>query len=192
MNVHAFAPEQVQLFLEKVQILSFRKKDYLLAPPGVCRFVAIVLQGSFRMFRRTDDKEHTLHFFTENRWIGDFESFVVQQPTARHIQAMEKAEVAMIYLEDLHQMIAADNRFLAFFRVMKDWSVTTRHYTSLIDDNPDARYRFLLDTHPDWILRFPQMHLAAYLGMTRETFSRVKRRNLSHSLTTVTNSQAGR
>jgi len=181
LKVHPFTPEQIKLFLEKLHIQPFRKNEYLLAPPKVCGFTAIVLRGGFRMFQRKEEKEHTLHFFTENDWVGDLESFVGQQPTVNHIQATEKAEVAIISLQDIHQLIARDKLFLILGRVMKGWSVSTHQYTSLIDDNPDARYRLLLETHPDWILRFPQTYLAAYLGMSRETFSRVKRRRLSIS-----------
>ena len=134
------------------------------------------------MFLRKDEKEHTLHFFTEQNWIGDLESFTGQKPTVNHIQATESAEIALISLQDIHELIALDNTFLCLGRVMKDWSVSAHQYTSLIDDNPDARYRLLLKNHPDWILRFPQIHLAAYLGMSRETFSRVKRRRLPASI----------
>jgi len=179
LKIFPFTAAQIQLFLEKLHVQSFRRNEYLLAPPKVCGFTAMVLRGGFRMFQRKEEKEHTLHFFTENDWIGDLESFVGQQPTINHIQATEKAEVAIISLQDIHQLIAGDKLFLSLGRIMKDWSVSTHQYTSLIDDNPDTRYRLLLKNHPDWILRFPQIHLAAYLGMSRETFSRVKRRRLS-------------
>jgi CRP-like cAMP-binding protein len=98
LKIRSFTTEQVQKILEKATIQSFGKNDYLLAPPAICRFTAIVLQGSFRLFQRSEDKEHTLHFFTETEWIGDFDSFVVQQPTVNHIQATEKAEEPFHFL----------------------------------------------------------------------------------------------
>jgi CRP-like cAMP-binding protein len=177
LGIMPFHDWQVRLFLEKVTVQSFRKNECLLSPPKVCRWAAIVLKGSFRMFRKTEEKEHTLHFFTEKDWIGDLESFVSQQPSQNYIQAMEKSEVGLITIHALHELMAVDQMFMGLGRMMKGWTITTNQYTSLIDDNPDARYQALLKDHPEWILRFPQMHLAAYLGMSRETFSRVKRRN---------------
>jgi CRP-like cAMP-binding protein len=181
LKIFPLTDEQIGLFLEKLHIRSFKKNEYLLEPPKVCRFTALVLKGGFRLYRRTAEKEHTLHFFTETDWVGDLESFVVQAPTVNHIQATEKAEIAIISLHDIHELMARDSMFLSFGRIMKGWSVSSNRYTSLIDDTPDARYRLLLETHPDWILRFSQTHLATYLGMSRETYSRVKRRYLSIS-----------
>lgn len=179
IQIGGFREEQLRLVEERLHVQTCRKNDYWLAPPRICGAMAFVVSGSFRLFRRTEERDHTLHFFTEGGWLCDFESFVGQQPTVNHIQAMERAEVAAITLWDIHALIAVDNAFLLLGKLMKGWAMTTNHYTSIVDDNPDERYRTLLRTHPDWILRFPQGHLASYLGMSRETFSRVRRRNLS-------------
>lgn len=179
VRIGGFGEEQLRLVEERLQVQSCRKNDYWLEPPRICRGMAFIVSGSFRLFNRTAEKEHTLHFFTEGHWLCDFESFIGQQPSVNHIQAMERAEVASLTLWDIHELIALDNAFLLLGKLMKGWAMTTNHYTSMVDDNPDARYRTLLQTHPDWILRFPQRHLATYLGMSRETFSRVRRRNLS-------------
>jgi len=156
---------------------SLKKKEYLLSPPKTCNFIALVLQGSFRLFKTTEDHENTLHFFTESDWMADFDSFVVQKPTVNYIQAAERAEIALLSINDIHQLIHQSPVFLVMGKVMKGWSISTLQYTSLINDTPEERYRLLLETHPDWILRFPQMHLASWLGMSRETFSRAKKKN---------------
>lgn len=178
-----FSGAQSAAVLEKMSIRTLRKNEMLLAPPKVCTFTALVLRGSFRMFQPAEDpegvKENTLHFFTENSWVGDMESFVVQRPATKCIQAMEKAEIGLLSIHDLHDLIRQDQAFFAMGRMMKEWAMPTNQYTSLVNDSPDVRYQALLKAHPDWIIRFPQMHLASYLGMTRETFSRVKRRTLA-------------
>lgn len=178
LKVYPFTEQQLQLVIEKIHCQSFKKNDYLLAPPKTCSFAALVLKGSFRMFKVTEENENTLHFFTETDWIGDFESFVIQRPTLNYIQAMERAEIALLSIHDLHQLIHQIPVFISLGRLMNGWPVSSGHYASLINDTPEERYRSLLDTHPDWVLRFPQMHLASWLGMTRETFSRVKRKIL--------------
>ena len=174
-KIHPFTDQELDLFIQKMIFRSLKKKEYLLSPPKTCNFIALVLQGSFRLFKPTEEKENTLHFFTESDWIADFESFVVQKPTVNHIQATERAEIALLSLNDIHQLIHQNPVFLIMGRIMKGWSISTLQYTSLINDTPEERYRLLLETHPDWILRFPQMHLASYLGMSRETLSRVKK-----------------
>jgi hypothetical protein len=60
--------------------------------------------------------------------------------------------------------------------VLNKTIITSAHLKSIIGTTPDERYKKLLHTYPEWINRFPQMHIASYLGMTKETFSRVKAR----------------
>jgi len=175
-KIHSFPDQQLDLFIQKMIFRTLKKKEYLLSPPKTCNFFALVLQGSFRLFKPAEDKENTLHFFTDNDWVADFESFVAQKPTVNYIQAMDRAEIALLSINDIHQLIHQSPAFLIMGKVMKGWSISTLQYTSLINDTPEERYKLLMATHPDWILRFPQMHLASYLGMSRETFSRVKKK----------------
>src|ERR1700733_4992404 len=74
LKVYPFTEQHLQLVIEKIHLQSFKRHDYLLAPPKTCSFTAFVVKGSFRMFKITEEKENTLHFFTETDWIGDIES----------------------------------------------------------------------------------------------------------------------
>ena len=175
--VFPYSESQCRAVAEKAVVQTCLRKELLHGPPRVCTYVALILSGSFRMYQVSDtDQESTLHFFTEGQWMADFESFVVQRPSNNYIQCLETAEIATFNIFDLHDLIHQDPAFMAMGRIMKDLAVSNRHITSVLNENPDERYRTLLQSHPDWVLRFPQIYLASYLGMTRETYSRVRNR----------------
>ncbi|MBK6355051.1 MAG: hypothetical protein IPF46_17090 [Saprospiraceae bacterium] len=48
------------------------------------------------------------------------------------------------------------------------------HVNLLMKSNPEERYRYLLDTNPDLVKRISVTHLAQYLGISRETLSRIR------------------
>ena len=41
---------------------------------------------------------------------------------------------------------------------------------------PEQRYSFLLENKPHYLQRIPLTHLASYLGMSRETLTRIRKK----------------
>ena len=175
-RIHLFSAEHLESIINSTQTRVLKKNETLLAAGQVCDFTAIVTFGSLRLFRLTDEKDVTLNFFTEMDFAADHESFVRQKPAANRIEAMEDSVVALLTIHQLHQLIHNDPSFFALGRVMENWAKSTEFTTPL--NTPQIRYEKLMQLHPDWILRFSQIHLASYLGMAPETFSRMKRKSL--------------
>ncbi len=175
-KLHHFSDEHVDLFYNMIAVRQIKKNGVLLKPGQVCNFISIVLKGSLRIYHEDEDKQHTLSFFTEDSWVADHGSFVSQRPSSNIIQAMESSELAIISIQNLHKLIEQDQLFMILGRILGDLTIPQQlsvHHTS-----PQDRYDTLMQQHPDWIIRFPQKHLSSYLGITPETFSRVKRKHL--------------
>ena len=152
-----------------------KKHEIILAEGQVCNFVIIVLSGSLRQFHAAEEKEHTLNFFCEYDFAADHESFTGQKPSANVIAALEDSLISTISIYRLHDLIAKNQAFFAIGRVMENWTKAT----ALINlESPQQRFEKLMELHPEWILRFPEKHLASYLNMAPETFSRMKRKSL--------------
>jgi CRP-like cAMP-binding protein len=139
-KIKGIASDHLESFLPRFIHQSLKKNDFLLKPGQVSNFMAVVLSGSFRVYRPDQTSDHTLHFFTEHEWVADYESFVVQKPSENFIQAIESAEVATVSLKDVHELIHNQPNFLALFRVMENWSVSTALHLSIKNQSPDTNY----------------------------------------------------
>lgn len=175
-RTYEFNTEHVEAFLEKLSTRTLSKNDYLLSAGMRCDFMAFIVTGSVRFYSLAESNDITLHFFTENGWIADYESFISQQPSKNYLQAMESTCLRIISIDALHELMDRYPVFRNLLSLIQDWMITTSHLKSIANSSPDDRYKLLFQTHPDWINRCPQMHIASYLGMTKETLSRVKSR----------------
>jgi CRP-like cAMP-binding protein len=65
-------------------------------------------------------------------------------------------------------------------RVMDERSyiASQRRLNSSISNTAENRYKEFADNYPQFIQRFPQHHIASYLGITKETLSRIRKQAL--------------
>lgn len=175
-KIHPFSEEQLSLLTDKFIYKNLTKKDFLLKENQLSDGITFILTGGFRFFKKMNHGELTIKFFIENNWIADLESLLTQQPSKNYIEAIEDSEIASITLIDIHKLMDIHPCFRMLNVLMADLTISTSYIATINSKSPDERYKELLLKHPQWINRFPQMHIASYLGMTPETLSRVRAR----------------
>jgi CRP-like cAMP-binding protein len=155
---------------------KYRKGQYLLAEGEVCKHGAFIVKGAMRQYS-VDNKgvEHIIQLLLENWWVGDRESFEKETPSLFYIDAWEETEVLLI----------TKNNFDAMHRIPSvskmDNIILNEHVAALhrrvrdtISLTAEERYENLMQTHPEFMQRFPQRLIASYLGITKETLSRLR------------------
>lgn len=164
----AFAPKKL------------RKKQYLLQEGEHSRVHSFVCKGCLRMFR-VDEKgqEHIIQFAIENWWIGDRESLISGQPSKYNIEALEDCELLMISPADLDILTEAVPEMKQTIQVVQQNNViaTQNRIHVAISYTAEEKYHNFLKTHPDIFQRVPQQMIASYLGITRETLSRIRKQD---------------
>lgn len=160
---------------------KFRRRQYLLQAGEVCKYFAFVLQGAFRQYSiDARGTERILHFATENWWIGDRQSFVMLTPSQCTIDALEDSEALLVTNASMQELIRTVPAITDMIREMdqRNFIAMQRRLHASISYTAEERYQDLLTAHPDYLQRFPQHMLASYLGLSAETFSRVRSKTL--------------
>jgi CRP-like cAMP-binding protein len=160
---------------------KIRKRQFLLQEGDVSNHKYFVLSGCLRSYRvKEDGTEHILKFATENWWIGDMESYNHQTPSRMNIDALEDGEVLLWSRHNFDALLKAIPAWNAFRDNLLARSLDAgenRIFTA-ISFTAEEKYRHFLATYPDVAQRVPLHLIASYLGVSRETLTRIRKANL--------------
>ncbi|HZG26412.1 MAG TPA: Crp/Fnr family transcriptional regulator [Chitinophagaceae bacterium] len=161
------------LFLPK----KLRKRQFLLQEGDVNKYTAFVEKGILRTYT-VDDKgaEHILQFALEGWWLADLYSFENNEPSAFNIEALENCELLLITNPSWETLLQKIPAFERYFRILvqNNLVATQRRLIGALSESAEEQYVKLLNTYPDCVQRVPQHMIASYLGITRETLSRIR------------------
>ena len=157
---------------------KLRKRQYLLQEGDVGKYQAFVEKGLLRSYK-IDDKgvEHILQFAPEGWWVADLYSFFTDEPSSFNIEALEDSEVLLINKSSWDMLLQNVPKFERYFRVLlqNNLVATQRRLMGSLSETAEEKYLKYTQTYPDCMERVPQHMIASYLGITRETLSRIRK-----------------
>jgi CRP-like cAMP-binding protein len=161
------------LFLPK----KLRKRQYLLQEGDVCKYNAFVSKGLLRSYT-VDNKgtEHILQFAFEGWWIGDIYSFLTGKPSSFNIEALEECELLLLTKTSMDILLEKLPAFERYFRILiqNNLIATQKRLMGTLSETAEEKYTNLMNNFPGCLQRVPQHMIASYLGITRETLSRIR------------------
>ena len=171
--------EQIEALCNLFTPLKIKKKDYLLRQGEVCRFEAYITKGLFRTYHLDrNGNEQVLFFGAEDWWVTDFDSFMNQAPSRLYIQALEDSDLLVITPEDkcyAFEHIPITERL---FRLMtlRTHIALQRRMIDALSKTAEERYLDFFTQYPHIARRLTNIQVAAYLGVTHEFVSRIRRK----------------
>lgn len=170
--------EHIEYMKSVFQPSKVRRKQYFLREGDICKEFAFIVKGAMRQYT-VDEKgaEHIVALGIENWWIGDRESWVTLTPSVYTIEAWEDCEILTVTREsiiNLVQLVPAFNELLLLLDE-RNKIANQKRITSSIGATAEKRYSDFIENHPDFMQRFPQHIIASFLGITKETLSRVRK-----------------
>lgn len=164
-------------FLEK----KITKKESLLSEGEICKYMAFIIKGAMRKYY-IDEKgaESVIDFYVEKWWAGDRESFVNSTPSIYNIEALEDCEALLISRENTLKLRDECRPFNQLLLKLDEQNMiaTQKRITSAVSSTAEKRYTDFVEYYPHYIQRFPQHLIASYLGITKDTLSRIRKKML--------------
>ena len=169
--------EQIQYIYSFSNEKKVNKNEFVLHE-GEISPTHFVTKGLLCLSRINDlGNDHILKFAPENRWISDRESYLKNSPAALNIRAVEDSSMLTWKKTDFDHLL---NELPLFRQLMKQLSAKnqianqTRLYKS-ISLSAEDKYLDIIINQPGLHNRVPLHMIASYLGLSRETLSRVRK-----------------
>ena len=157
---------------------KLRKRQYFLQEGDVCKYQAFIEKGILRSYT-IDEKgsEHILQFATEGWWMADLSSYVTGESSLFNIQAIEASELLLISKPSWDELMLSIPKFEHYFRILiqNHLVATQKRLMQSLSETAEEKYIKFSKTYPDCLQRVPQHMIASYLGVSRETLSRLRK-----------------
>jgi CRP/FNR family transcriptional regulator, anaerobic regulatory protein len=152
------------------------KNQYLINQGDEVKYEYIIMSGIFRVFYLDENgNEHIIQFATENWWMSDYISYFNKKPANMYVVCMVPGEVLCLTLSGREKLSSDIHKMEYFFRfkLTKGYIALQRRIMTLLSGNPEQRYNEFADLYPNLMQKIPKKYIAEYLGVSRETLSRL-------------------
>lgn len=177
-KVSFLTEKDCSLFEPYLKARTFKAKEYFLNEGNICQEIGFIIKGCFRTYYLADGKEINTHFAFENEFVTDYDSFLQSKPSRYFIQALEDAEIVTFTLPALQNAYNQSQNWERFGRMIAEQSykLTTQRVESFLFLDGEQRYLELLKNQPHIFDRIPLYRIASYLGLERESLSRLRKK----------------
>jgi len=175
-NVISLTDDEFSLVLAHFTLEKHKKNDFIIQEGEAVTQCYFVVAGLLKLVHDDQNgKQHIVSFAMENWWESDFSAYFSQTKAKMSLQCIENTVVYAISLKNYQKLSRESPKMQRFFleKANSGHIASQNRILSFLTSNAKERYEQLLKQYPLLIQRVPKTLLASYLGVTRETLSRL-------------------
>jgi CRP-like cAMP-binding protein len=168
--------EQFEYLYSHFKPRFFKKGQIVISTGDKVEHEYFVIAGCMKAFFINDEaKMYILQFAMANWWISDFNALYNHTPATIKVDCVTDAEVLSISNTDREKICRELHLVEHFFRwrTNRGYVAAQKRILSLMNSDAKSRYEDLLKQYPQLYNTVPKHLIAAYLGVSRETLSRL-------------------
>ncbi|MEI3796568.1 cAMP-binding domain of CRP or a regulatory subunit of cAMP-dependent protein kinases [Chitinophaga ginsengisegetis] len=155
---------------------KYKRHQFVIQEGDPANYEYFVLSGLLKSYILDEGgKMHILQFAMEDWWLSDYTAYLTGMPATTFADCLENSELLGITKENKDKLCSEMHKMEHFFRVKSNYGYVAlqRRILSLLCNDAQAKYRQLFELYPSLFQRVPKALLASYIGVSRETLSRL-------------------
>ena len=168
--------EQFDYFFSHFNKTSFRKGQTIIKEGDSVDCEYFVISGCLKSFFINDEqKMFILQFAMSTWWASDYNALYNNTKATINVDCVSDSEVLCLTNDNREKLCNELHNVEHFFRwrTNKGYVAAQKRLLSFMNNNAKYRYEELLKLYPELYNIVPKNLIAAYLGVSRETLSRM-------------------
>jgi len=175
-NTITLTDAEFDYFYSHFKPYSFKKGEKIIRVGDPVHAEYFVLDGCLKTFYINEDqKMFILQFAMSTWWASDYNALYGQVEATVNLDCVTDTEVLCLSHAD-REKLCDEIQALAYFfrwRSNKGYVAAQKRLLSFMNNNAKHRYEELIKMYPSLYNLVPKHLIAAYLGVSRETLSRL-------------------
>lgn len=175
-----FDEPEIKAIEESTDVESFKKGTIIVKQGKVSNKCYFVLKGCLRQYQLINGEEKTCGFFMEGQAAVLYSSYIKKIPSEYSLTCLEDSILAVGTREQEQKLHNQHPKleYLIHTLMLQDYTKAEERLALLNLHKPEERYRILVTTQPELFKRVPLHQIASFIGVTPESFSRIRKRYL--------------
>lgn len=166
-------------FLKVIKKKSLKKGEHYILEGNRVNTIAYIESGFLRTYQidyRGDDVTTNLH--APKSFCGSYYGFYSRAFSIENIVAISDVELKLISYEKLMSYYENDLEANIFGREMIEKVCIEKdiRISKLLKLDAEKKYLWFVEAYPEFVLNVPVKYIASYLGMKKETISRIRKK----------------
>ncbi|MFK7933791.1 MAG: Crp/Fnr family transcriptional regulator [Saprospiraceae bacterium] len=169
--------DHLTLLKAEAEVRQIRRGTILLEEGEIASELCFVSSGILRFYFRKKGREMTTWFTFANDFATVFDSFYQQTPARESIIALTDCQLLCLPFSTVQKLFHLNEQWAHGSRkFMIRYAIQLEDRIHLLHQSMSAeeKYHYILERHPQIIQYVQGKYIAEYLGITRETLSRIR------------------
>jgi len=175
-KIAVLTDQEFDYFFSHFKLQSYKKGQTIITQGNKVDSEYFVVDGCLKSFYINDDmKMFVLQFAMPTWWASDYNALYSGEKAMINVDCITNAEVLCLSNIDREKLCREIHQAEHFFRwrTNKGYVAAQKRLLSYMNNDAKRRYEELIVQYPELYNMVPKHLIAAYLGVSRETLSRL-------------------
>jgi len=169
-------------FASRLSFTALQKRSFFIEAGKTQKAIGFITTGLVRSFYIDNDgSDRTIGFYQEGDYATHYHAFITQKPSNYSIQCLEPTSMALLAFTDMQDIYRELPGFERYGRLVAEEILKRQQarIESFVFQTAEERYLDFVEQYPALFNRVSLSHLCSFLGIERQTLTRIRQR-LAH------------